>query len=151
MNKSKKHISQKGINLIKKYEGLRLDAYLCPAKVPTIGYGHTGTVDGKPVKIGMVITEKKAEELLRKDLECFENGVCNCVKVPLTQGQFDALVSFSYNLGIGSLQDSTLLKLLNQKKYEDAAEQFERWVKAGGRTLEGLVKRRRAEKTLFLS
>jgi len=151
MNEKISQTSQKGIDLIKKFEGKRLEAYKCPAGIPTIGYGHTGKVDGKPVALGMKITEKKAEELLKEDLKTFEKGVLNCVKVPLTQGQFDALVSFSYNLGIGSLQSSTLLRLLNEKKYKEAAEQFGRWVKAGGKTLEGLVKRREAEKKLFLS
>ncbi len=144
-------ISQKGINLIKKFEGKHLEAYLCPAGVPTIGYGHTGRVNGKPVALGMKISEKEAEDLLKKDLKMFEKGVLNCVKVPLSQGQFDALVSFSYNLGIGNLQKSTLLRLLNKKKYDEAAEQFKCWVKAGNTTLNGLVKRRKAEKKLFLS
>lgn len=146
-----KCISQEGINLIKKYEGLRTEAYRCPAGIPTIGYGHTGTVDGKKIEMGMKITEKKAEKLLREDLQRFEKGVSDCVQVPLTQGQFDALVSFSFNLGVGSLQSSTLLKLLNQGKYKDAAEEFGKWVKAGGKILDGLVKRRADEKKLFLS
>lgn len=145
------HISQNGIDLIKQFEGKRLEAYLCPAGIPTIGYGHTGKVNGKPIVLGMKISEKKAEALLKKDLKSFEKGVSDCVKVPLSQGQFDALVSFSYNLGIGSLQTSTLLKLLNQKKYTEAADQFGRWVKAGNEVLDGLVKRREAEKKLFLS
>lgn len=146
-----KCISQEGINLIKKYEGLRTEAYRCPAGIPTIGYGHTGTVDGKKIEMGMKITEKKAEKLLKEDLQRFEKGVSDCVQVPLTQGQFDALVSFSFNLGVGSLQSSTLLKLLNQGKYKDAAEEFGKWVKAGGKILDGLVKRRADEKKLFLS
>ncbi len=146
-----KQISQNGINLIKKFEGKYLEAYTCPAGVLTIGYGHTGTIDGKPIKLGMKISEKKAEKLLEKDLKQFEKGVSDYVKVPLTQGQFDALVSFSFNLGLGSLKSSTLLRLLNGGNYKEAAEQFGRWVKAGDKTLEGLVKRREAEKKLFLS
>jgi len=142
---------KKGLDLIKECEGLRTEAYICPAGVLTIGYGHTGTVDGKKIQLGMKITKEKAEELLKKDLAGFEKGVSACVRVPLTQNQFDALVSFSYNLGVGSLQSSTLLKLLNEGKYEKAAEQFPLWVKGGDVVLPGLVKRRAAEKQLFLT
>lgn len=142
---------KKGLELIKKYEGLRLEAYKCPAGIPTIGYGHTGTVNGQKIQMGMKITKDKAEDLLKKDLAVFEKGVSASVKVPLTQTQFDALVSFAYNLGVGSLQSSTLLKLLNQKKYKEAAEEFGKWVKGGGVVLPGLVKRRAEERELFLS
>lgn len=139
-------ISNDGINLIKNFEGCRLTAYRCPAGVWTIGYGHTG----KDVKEGLKITKEQAEELLKKDLKSFELSVNNCIKIPLTQGQFDALVSFSYNVGTGALRNSTLLKLLNQGKIESAAKEFDKWVNAGGKKLSGLVKRRKAEKELFL-
>lgn len=143
------NISQKGINLIKKYEGLRLEAYkpVPTEKYWTIGYGHYGS----DVTKGMVITESYAEKLLRKDLEKFENYVNKYVKVPLTQEMFDSLVSFSFNVGGGSLQSSTLLKKLNAGDYTGASEEFGKWTKAGGKTLQGLVKRRTEEKTLFLS
>lgn len=138
--------SPKGIALIKEYEGLRLGAYLCSAGVLTIGYGHTGGV-----KEGDLITEQKAEQLLQDDLKKFENGVLRLVRVPLTQNQFDALVSFAFNLGVGNLGKSTLLKMLNDRDYKGAAGQFIRWNKAAGKELDGLTRRRIAESELFLS
>ncbi len=136
--------SQRGIDLIKRFEGLRLSAYKCPADVWTIGYGTTAGV-----KPGQTITKERAEELLREDVERFEAQVLRLVKVPLTQGQHDALVSFVYNLGAGNLSNSTLLRLLNSGDYKGAAAQFDRWTKAGGKELPGLVKRRAAERALF--
>ena len=136
--------SQRGIDLIKSFEGLRLSAYRCPADIPTIGYGTTSGV-----KIGDTITKERAEELLREDVRRFEDQVLRLVKVPLTQGQFDALTSFVYNLGAGNLSNSTLLRLLNAGDYAGAAAQFERWNKAGDKTLAGLVRRRAAERALF--
>ena len=140
-------ISQKGIELIKQFEGCKLNAYRCPAGVLTIGYGHTG-VD---VKQGMKITQEEAEKLLKKDLTIHCNNVERLVKVPLSQNQFDALVSFEYNVGYGNFSKSTLLGLLNQKKYSEASEQFLRWKYANGKILEGLLRRRQAEKDLFLT
>lgn len=140
------NISQKGINLIKNFEGCRLTAYKCPANILTIGYGHTGS----DVHTGQKITQEEAEKLLRQDLIVHCNNVSKLVKVPLNQNQFDALVSFEYNVGYGAFMNSTLLKLLNQKKYKEASEQFGRWKFAGGKVLAGLVKRREAEKQLFL-
>lgn len=143
--------SQDGINLIKHFEGFRTKAYLDSVGVPTIGYGHT-----KGVKMGMIITETKAEELLREDLSYFEKKVSELVKVPLTQNQFDALVSFTFNLGEGNLKKSTLLKKLNglvytnNKLLEEVADEFLKWNKAGGKVLSGLTKRRLAEKMMFL-
>lgn len=136
--------SQKGLDLIKSFEGLRLSAYKCPAGVWTIGYGTTAGV-----KPGQSITKERAEELLRDDVKRFEDQVLRLVKVPLTQGQFDALVSFTYNLGAANLGNSTLLRLLNAGDYKGAAAQFDRWTKAGGKELPGLVKRRAAERALF--
>ena len=140
------NISETGIQLIKKFEGCSLKAYKCPAEIWTIGYGHTSGV-----KEGQTITREQAEELLIQDLRPFEIGVNNLVNVPLNQNKFDALVSFCYNLGTGNLKKSTLLKLLNKGDYNGAAEQFDRWVYAGGKKLNGLVKRRAAEKKLFLT
>lgn len=137
--------SQAGIDLIKEFEGVRLAAYRCPAGVPTIGYGHT-----KGVEMGDTVTVIEAEELLREDLEVFENGVNKLVEVPLEQHQFDALVSFAFNLGLGNLKNSTLLRLLNQGLYTDAANQLTRWNRAGGQVLAGLVRRRSAERRMFL-
>jgi lysozyme len=142
MNKT----SQVGIDLIKRWEGLRLKAYRCPAGVWTIGYGHT-----KGVRADQVITSSMAEALLRQDLVVFEKAVRRLVKVQLTQNQFDALVSFVFNVGEGAFAKSTLLKLLNQGNYQEAANQFDRWIYANRLPLEGLKKRRKAEKKVFLS
>lgn len=137
--------SQAGIDLIKRFEGLRLKVYTCPAGVKTIGYGHTAgvTMDTLP------ITEEQAEAFLVEDLKKFERGVLSTVKVPLTQGQFDALVSFAFNLGLGALQGSTLLKRLNAG--QPCADQFERWIFANGVAMPGLRRRREAERRLFES
>lgn len=142
-------IGKDGINLIKQFEGCRLEAYLCPANVWTIGFGHTHGVSK-----GQQITEHQAEQLLIEDLREFERHVSRLVTVPLTQEQFDALVSFTFNLGPAALAGSTLLRLLNQGKYVDAAEQFMRWNKARNRdgelvALPGLTRRRKAEQDLF--
>lgn len=140
------NISQKGIDLIKNFEGCRLTAYRCPANILTIGYGHTGS----DVVTGQKITQEQAEKLLKSDLLVHCNNVSRLVKAPLTQNQFDALVSFEFNVGYGNFASSTMLKLLNQKKYREAAAQFDRWVYANRKVLAGLVKRRAAEKALFL-
>ena len=137
--------SQKGIDLIKKFEGCRLEAYKCPAGIWTIGYGHT-----KGVKDGMIISREQAKEFLREDLKVYEKAVESCVKVPLSQNQFDALVSFCYTCVSAALKTSTLLRLLNEGKYSEAGEQFLRWNKAGGKVLVGLTRRREEERELFL-
>lgn len=136
--------SQEGINLIKKFEGCKLIAYKCPAGVWTIGYGHTGGV-----KQGQKITQTQAEKYLKDDLTKYEKGVESLVKVTLNQNQFNALVSFAYNCGLGALKTSTLLKKLNKKDYKGASNELLRWNKASGRVLEGLKARRKAEKALF--
>lgn len=141
------NISTKGLSLIKSFEGLRLKSYKCPAGIWTVGYGHTGP-DVLPY---MVITEQQAEELLRKDLEVFEDAVEAAVTVELNQNQFDALVCLAYNIGRGAFRSSTLVRLLNNEQYEDAGDQFLRWNKGGGQVLPGLVRRREAERALFLS
>ncbi|WP_326902822.1 lysozyme [Kosakonia cowanii] len=144
-------ISDKGISLIKQFEGLRLSTYKDAVGVLTIGYGWTQPVDGKPIRIGMTIKEETAERLLRTGLVSYESDVSKLVKVKLTQGQFDALVSFTYNLGARALSTSTLLKKLNAGNYRGAADEFPRWNKAGGKALAGLTRRREAERALFLS
>ena len=133
-----------GIELIRHFEGCRLDAYLCPAGVWTIGYGHTANV-----KEGDSIDQEAAEAFLIEDLENFEQSVTRMVEVPLTQQQFDALVSWTFNLGAGNLAESTLLRKLNNYQYVDVPEQMMRWVRAGGQVLDGLVRRRAAEAALF--
>lgn len=140
------NISEEGIKLIKNFEGCKLTAYKCPAQIWTIGYGHTGS----DVHSGLKISQEQAEKLLKVDLLIHCNNVSKLVKVPLTQNQFDALVSFEYNIGYGAFASSTLLKLLNNKKYTDAANQLDRWVYGGGVKLLGLIRRREAEKKLFL-
>jgi lysozyme len=137
--------SQAGIELIKRWEGCRTNAYQCPAGVWTIGYGHTGTA-----KRGMMISHEQAEGLLKKDLSRFESAVIELVKVPLVQNQFDALVSFTYNVGVTAFKRSTLLVRLNARQPYAAAKQFRRWVTANGKELPGLVKRREEEEALFL-
>ncbi len=137
-------ISQKGLDLIKQFEGLRLTAYKDPVGIWTIGYGHTGNV-----KPGQTITRAKAEQLLKSDTGWAQAAVRKYVKVPLTQGQFDALTSFTYNCGAGALQSSTLLKKLNAKDYAGAQKEFGKWVNAGGKKLAGLVRRRAAEAAMF--
>lgn len=138
-------ISQKGLDLIKSFEGLELKAYKDSVGVLTIGWGSTGS----HVKQGMVITKEQAEALLKEDVSRFEKGVNDFVKVPLTQNQFDSLVSFSFNLGLGNLKSSTLLKKLNASDYSGAANEFLRWNKAAGKVLNGLTRRRQAEKDMF--
>jgi lysozyme len=139
-------VSDRGLDLIKRFEGCHLDAYVCPAGVLTIGYGHTANVNE-----GDSITEDEANYFLKKDLETAEKCVNACVKGNITQGQFDALCSFVFNLGCGSLRKSTLLRQLNEGNDMSAAGEFMRWVYAGGKKLPGLVKRRTAEMELFLS
>jgi|TARA_E500000318_G_C3478931_1_gene179640 lysozyme len=138
------NISQNGIDLIKEFEGCRLEPYLCAANVLTIGYGHT-----KDVVENMSITEDTAESLLKDDLRVFEDDVTRLVEVPLLQNQFDALVSWTFNLGAGNLKTSTMLKVLNAGEYKNVPEQMKRWNKASGKVLEGLTRRREAEALLF--
>ncbi|MCE9938550.1 lysozyme [Serratia liquefaciens] len=144
-------ISKTGIELIKRFEGLELKAYQDSVGVWTIGYGWTQPVDGKKICPGMVIDQATADRLLKCGVVQYEQGVNQLVKVKITQGQFDALVSFAYNLGLRSLSTSTLLLKLNAGDKQEAANEFGRWVNAGGKRLEGLVKRRDAERELFLS
>lgn len=143
--------SEKGIALIKQFEGCKLTAYMDSVGVWTIGYGWTQPVDGKPIRAGMTIKQETAERLLKTGLVSYESDVSRLVKVGLTQGQFDALVSFTYNLGARSLSTSTLLRKLNAGDYAGAADEFLRWNKAGGKVLNGLTRRREAERALFLS
>ncbi|MEG2040092.1 MAG: lysozyme [Hafnia sp.] len=143
--------SDKGIALIKEFEGCKLTAYQDSVGVWTIGYGWTQPVDGKPIRAGMTIKQETAERLLKTGLVSYESDVSRLVKVALTQGQFDALVSFTYNLGARSLSTSTLLRKLNASDYSGAADEFLRWNKAGGKILNGLTRRREAERSLFLS
>ncbi|NUB24322.1 lysozyme [Azospirillum brasilense] len=143
-----REIHDDALALVRHFEGLYLSAYLCPAGVPTIGYGHTAGV-----RMGQTITSLQAEVYLRTDMAEAGAAVDRLVKVPLTDRQRGALASFVFNLGAGALQSSTLLRLLNQRDYEGAAGQFGRWVYAtvnGEKVqLDGLKKRRAAEAKLF--
>jgi len=143
--------SDKGIALINQFEGCKLTAYQDSVGIWTIGYGWTQPVDGKPIRAGMTIKQETAERLLKTGLVSYESDVSRLVKVGVTQGQFDALVSFTYNLGARSLSTSTLLRKLNAGDYAGAADEFLRWNKAGGKVLNGLTRRREAERALFLS
>ena len=138
--------SQKGIDFIRSYEALRLKAYDDSTGVWTIGYGHTAGVAP-----GMTITESQAIEYFKADLKSFERSVNKYVFAPITQNMFDALVSFAFNLGAGTLKRSTLLKKLNQNDIAGAAEEFGRFIFAGGKMMRGLVRRRDAEKEIFLN
>ena len=133
-----------GLALIKKFEGCELKAYQCSAGVWTIGYGHT-----KDVVEGMEITQEQAEQMLVDELHEYESYINKYVTVALSQNQFDALVSWVYNLGPANLTASTMLKVLNSGEYEDVPAQMKRWNKAGGEVLNGLVRRREAEALLF--
>lgn len=140
-------INEAGLDLIKEFEGCKLNAYNDIVGVLTIGYGHTGS----DVCDDLEITQADAEELLKHDLERFEEGVEKlCKTVTLSDNQFAALVCFSFNLGLGNLKGSTLYKMILAKDYRNAAEQFKRWNKADGKEVPGLTRRREAEKQLFL-
>ena len=146
-------ISQKGIDLIKDFEGFRSKPYLCPAGIPTIGYGATYYTNGKKVSLNdRPITKANAEMLLRMHLRHYENAVKRYAREDISQTQFDALTSFTYNLGPGALRRSTLLKKVNRNPSDKGiAYQFSRWVRANGRVLKGLQKRRKAESNLYFS
>jgi len=137
--------SQEGLALIKKFEGCRLKAYRCSANVLTIGYGHTGGV-----KEDDTISQPEADELLENDIAKFEKYVSDNVVPELKQYQFDALVAWTFNLGVGNLRSSTMLKKLNEDgDYDSVPYEMRRWNKAGGKTLDGLIRRRKAEGLLF--
>ena len=144
-------VSKNGLDLIKEFESFKSKPYLCPSQKATIGFGSTYYPDGKKVTLqDKEITEEKAFEILEyianKD---FGSNINKVVKVPLNQNQFDALVSFAYNIGNGNFNSSTLLRWLNQGNYKEASMQLLRWDKSKGIVLNGLTKRRKAEKELF--
>lgn len=141
-----RHITQDGIDLIKRFEGFSPTVYICPAGYPTIGYGHLVRSGESYIEI----SEAEAEELLRKDVESAEREVLRLVNVPLTDGQFDALVSFTFNLGAGAFQRSTLRRKVNRQAHAEVPAQLMRWVWAGGRKLNGLVRRRKSEVSHYL-
>ena len=136
--------SQEGLALIKRFEGCRLKAYRCSANVLTVGYGHTGGV-----KEDDIISQPEADKLLENDIAKFEKYVSDNVIVELNQSQFDALVAWTFNLGVGNLRSSTMLKKLNETDYVSVPSEMKRWNKAAGKTLDGLIRRRLAESLLF--
>lgn len=143
-------ISDAGLALIQSFEGCRLQAYPDPGTGGdpwTVGYGHTGP----DVQTGMIITQEMADDYLRQDVEKFEKCVNNAVSDDITQGQFDALVCFAFNVGCAALGKSTLLRHVNAGDDDLAAKEFLRWDKAGGRVMAGLTRRRQAEMELFLA
>ena len=142
-------ISQTALDLVKQFEGFSPTRYVCSGGKLTIGYGHVITTPHikdfeKP------ITQKRAEQILMMDMTYAQRAVDRLVKVPLNQNQFDALVSFVFNIGEGAFAASTLLRQLNKGRYQEAAAEFMRWIHAGGKRLDGLIRRRRAEQALFL-
>lgn len=137
--------SKSGLELTKRFEGVRLIAYQDSTGVWTNGYGHTNSV-----KEGDVISQTQAEQFLQEDIKSVETAVNDLVKVSLTQEEFDALVDFVFNLGVGNFERSTLLRLLNQGDYNGAAAEFEKWDKARGKVISGLLRRRIAEENEFI-
>lgn len=143
-----RHITPAGLELIKHYEGFSPVVYRCPARYYTIGYGHRlkqGEHFDAPISMRL------ASLMLQSDVAIAENAILCYIDAPLSDGQFDALTSFTYNLGAGALQRSTLRRKVNRREYEAAAEEFGRWVYAGGRKLPGLIKRRAAEAEWFMN
>ena len=143
-------LNQKGKDLIAKYEGCKLEAYLCPSNVWTIGFGNTRYEDNSEVEEGDKITKERALQLFDNILVKFVDGVSKLVTKPLTGNQFSALVSFAFNCGLGNLKSSTLLKKVNvNPKDSTIAAEFARWNKSNGKVLNGLTKRRKAESDLY--
>lgn len=147
-----RHINEHGIQIVKSFEGISTKPYLCPANVWTVGYGATVGSDGRPIDPDMeAISEDEAEALLLRDLGTSEGWVSRLIKTALTENQFSALTSITFNVGCGALQRSTLRMRLNRGEVQNAADEFPKWRMAGGRILAGLVRRRAAERALFLA
>lgn len=142
--------SQGGLDLIKEFEGFRADAYRCPAGVLTVGFGRTSAA-GSPVRAGMRVTKAEAEAMLREDLGQYERAVSKALTRQPTQPQFDAMVSLCYNIGAGGFAKSSVVRRFNAGQIENAADAFRMWNKSNGKVLNGLVRRREAERELFLS
>ena len=147
------HINERGIKIVKSFEGLALRFYVCDGAVISVGYGATRGWDGRPFNMDMEpITEAEADAFLVRDLESAEGWVRRLIKTPLSENQFSALVSFTFNVGgAGALQRSTLRMKLNRGEYQGAADEFPKWKFANKRILAGLVRRRAAERALFLA
>lgn len=144
-------LNQNGIDLMHQFEGLKLEAYLCPAKVPTIGYGNTFYENGQKVKLGEKISKERANELfVNITNKFFAEPIKRLLTKQLNDNQFSALVCFAYNVGVGNLQKSTLLKKVNANPNDTTIRaEFMKWNKAGGKELAGLTRRRKAEADLY--
>lgn len=145
-----RQLNSETLDLIKSYEGWYAQAYKDPVGIWTIGYGHTDMAGPPKVTPNLVLTREEGEDLLRKDLKKYQNAVDRLVKVPLNDNQYGALTSFTFNLGEGNLSKSTLLKKVNAGDFRGAANEFLKWNRAGGKVLNGLTRRREAERVLFL-
>ena len=144
--------NEAGLDIIKHFEGWRSKPYLCSANRPTIGWGSCWDMQGNPVTLNHPgITKEQGEYLLKREVRHSEKTIKGTVKVPLTANQFSALCSFIYNIGSGNFFKSTLRMKLSRSEFEEAANEFPKWRRAGGRILKGLVIRRKYERTLFLS
>lgn len=142
--------NQAGLDLIKAFEGFRAKAYLCPAGVWTVGYGHTSAAGLPVVRRGKTVSRAEAARILSRDLAAFEGDVARAVRVPLTGNQFSALVSFAYNVGPAAFRTSSVLKAVNAGKLDQVPRRLALWTRAGGRVLPGLVRRRSEEGALFM-
>ncbi len=140
-------INLEGLKLLKDFEGCKLKVYADLVGLPTVGYGHMDPV----LKIGDTITQERADELLAHDIVKYEQGVNKALTRPISDNQFSALVCFAYNVGIANLNHSTLLKRVNSGEFSIAADEFLKWSHAGGKAVAGLLRRRKAERALFLA
>ena len=146
-----RHMTDQGLALIKRFEGFSATPYLCPAGWWTIGWGAIRGPNGQPVTAATPpVTEEEAETLLRRDVAVAERAVLRLVTIPLSDGRFDALTSFAFNLGGGALQRSTLRRKVNREEHDDVPDEFRKWVWGGGRKLPGLIRRREAEAVLYI-
>ncbi len=142
-------LNEAGVKLIQDFEGLMLEAYRCSAGVLTIGWGHTSAAGEPEVTPGMTITEAQAQEIFRRDVKQYSDGVRDLVEVDISDNQFSAMVSLAYNIGVAAFAKSSVLRFTNERRFDEAAASFALWNKAGGQVLRGLVRRRAAEAELY--
>ncbi|MDN8001321.1 lysozyme [Burkholderia multivorans] len=145
-----RHVTDAGLDLIKRFEGFSPTIYICPAGYPTIGYGHV-VLPHEREQFAEGITQAEATDILRKDVGIAERAVVRLISAPLTDGQFDALVSFTFNLGAGALQRSTLRRKANRGEHESVPAELMKWVWSAGKKLPGLIRRRRLESNIYAS
>jgi lysozyme len=143
------HVTEEGLALIRRFEGFRAEAYRCPAGVWTIGYGHTSQAGPPRVRPGMIMSEAEARRVLAGDVRIFAEDVRAALTREVSPEQFSALVSFAFNVGSGAFRRSSVLRAVNAGAFADVPQRLALWVKADGRTLEGLVRRRKAEGEMF--